>query len=143
MLTQSMHCIASSSAGTSQPRWYVVDAMNRRAQRKSLLSHPLVYIRTRNSIKAIKARRPSSRHYQTSSRRTPHPPSHPRPSVPSAITTHVSCRAITIPNKQAYHLQKFVAFIQMGHNDALALWNRTVDADELAVLAHRIYLVQR
>lgn len=36
-----------------------------------------------------------------------------------------------------------MALVEMCHDDALTLWYRAVDADELAILAHRVYLMQR
>ena len=36
-----------------------------------------------------------------------------------------------------------MTLVQVGHHDALALGDRTIDADELAVLAHGVDLVQR
>ena len=35
-----------------------------------------------------------------------------------------------------------MALVEVRHKDAMAFWYRAVDADELAVLAHRVYLMQ-
>lgn len=36
-----------------------------------------------------------------------------------------------------------MTFVEVSHDDTLALRNGPVQADELALLAHRVYLVQR
>lgn len=36
-----------------------------------------------------------------------------------------------------------MAFVEVGHDDTLTLRNGPVQAHELALLAHRVYLVQR
>ena len=41
-----------------------------------------------------------------------------------------------------YHLEEFVALVQMGHNDALALRHAAVDTNELALPTHGIDLME-
>lgn len=40
-----------------------------------------------------------------------------------------------------HHFQKLVTFVEVSHEYALAFRYRAVDADKLAVLAHRVNLV--
>ncbi len=41
------------------------------------------------------------------------------------------------------HLEELVAFVQVGHDDALSLRDRPVYANELPLLPHRVDLMQR
>jgi hypothetical protein len=44
--------------------------------------------------------------------------------------------------RKAHHLEELMAFVEMSHDQALALRYRAVTAKESAILAHRIYLEQ-
>jgi hypothetical protein len=69
-------------------------------------------------------------------------PRRSRPSTPS--TAPAFQRAPSQATRAgAYHLHELVALAQLADDDRLALRDRAVGADELAVLAHRVDLVQR
>ena len=42
-----------------------------------------------------------------------------------------------------HHLQKLVALIQVGHDNALSFRNSAINTNELAIPSHGIYLVKR
>ena len=63
----------------------------------------------------------------------------PRPSTPSA--EFEMSRQNRKQLGRAYHFQQLVAFVQMCHDDALTLWHRAIDTDELAILPHGVDLM--
>jgi len=44
--------------------------------------------------------------------------------------------------EETHHLEELMAFVEMGHDYALALRYQAVTPKEFAILAHRIYLEQ-
>ena len=47
-----------------------------------------------------------------------------------------------LSRRKTCHLEELVAFVEVSHDQALALRYRAVTTKEFAILAHRIYLEQ-
>ena len=76
-------------------------------------------------------------------RRRSRPPQH-RPSTLSAVdVTEGQLGTNRRERRVSNHLEELVTFVEVGHDNTLTFRDGPVDADELALLTHGVYLVQR